>query len=83
MYIGPSLVDETHTSSVLYTHVHTAEAMPLIDHLGLTRQENFFGHSAPFHCFKGEYHGHQISVVTNGKDRKFGCDNVSKWLVSE
>ena len=68
----------------LIIHRLSGEAMPLIDHLGLTRQENFFGHQAPFHCFKGEFQGHQISVVTNGKDPKFKCDNVCimRYLIS-
>lgn len=50
--------------------------MPLIMHLGLTQQSNYFGHAAPFHCFNGEYKGLKLAIVTNGKDRKFGCDNV-------
>lgn len=52
--------------------------MPLITHLGLTQQSNYFGHTAPFHCFNGEYKGIKLAIVTNGKDRKFGCDNV-RW----
>ena len=52
--------------------------MPLIKHLGLTQQSNYFGHAAPFHCFNGEYKGYKLAIVTNGKDRKFGCDNV-RW----
>lgn len=52
--------------------------MPLITHLGLTQQSDYFGHAAPFHCFNGEYKGYKLAIVTNGKDRKFGCDNV-RW----
>lgn len=52
--------------------------MPLITHLGLTQQSNYFGHAAPFHCFNGEYKGLKLAIVTNGKDRMFGCDNV-RW----
>jgi len=52
--------------------------MPLITHLGLTQQSNYFGHAAPFHCFNGKYKGIKLAIVTNGKDRKFGCDNV-RW----
>lgn len=61
-------------------HTHTGEAMPLITHLGLTQEANYFGHAAPFHCFKGEYKGHQVAIVTNGKDPKFGCDNVRREI---
>lgn len=54
--------------------------MPLIEHLKLERQPNYFGHAAPFHCFSGEYSkggsSYKVSVVTNGKDRTYGCDNV-------
>lgn len=65
----------------IHTHTHTppkksGEAMPLITHLGLKQEANYFGHAAPFHCFKGEYKGHQVAIVTNGKDPTFGCDNV-------
>jgi hypothetical protein len=49
----------------------------MITHMGLQRQPGYFGHAAPFHCFTGDYKGHVVSVVTNGKDRKYGCDNVS------
>jgi hypothetical protein len=54
--------------------------MPLIARLGLKRQANYFGHAAPFHCFSGTYGkggaSYNVSVVTNGKDRTYGCDNV-------
>lgn len=54
--------------------------MPLIEHLKLERQANYFGHAAPFHCFSGEYSkggsSYKVSLVTNGKDRTYGCDNV-------
>ena len=56
--------------------------MPLITHLGLTQEANYFGHAAPFHCFKGEYKGHQVAIVTNGKDPKFGCDNVRRDIIN-
>lgn len=52
--------------------------MPLITQLGLNQQSNYFGHAAPFHCFNGEYKGCKLAIVTNGKDRKFGCDNVRR-----
>lgn len=65
----------------LHPHLHTTgEAMPMIEHLKLERQANYFGHAAPFHCFSGEYskggRSYKVSVVTNGKDRTYGCDNV-------
>ncbi|GAB5030143.1 Hypothetical protein NocV09_00202760 [Nannochloropsis oceanica] len=62
--------------SVVIIIAMEAEAMPLITHLGLTQQSNYFGHAAPFHCFNGKYKGYKLAIVTNGKDRKFGCDNV-------
>lgn len=58
------------------TFGNTGEAMPLITKLGLTQQSNYFGHAAPFHCFTGTYNNYNLAIVTNGKDRKFGCDNV-------
>lgn len=53
------------------------EAMPMIEAMNLQRQPNYFGHVAPFHCFTGDFKGRTVSVVTNGKDKKYGCDNVS------
>lgn len=63
---------------IAIAHPSTGEAMPLITQLGLKQKANYFGHAAPFHCFTGDYKGgpHKVSIVTNGKDPKFGCDNV-------
>ncbi len=61
--------------------------MPLIEKLGLERQADYFGHAAPFHCFSGSYDAkeegssYKVAVVTNGKDRTYGCDNVRTCVV--
>lgn len=65
--------------SVVVMVAMEGEAMPLIEQLGLERQANYFGHAAPFHCFSGTYKGGlKVAVVTNGKDRTYGCDNVRR-----
>jgi len=48
----------------------------MVNALGLQRQHGYFHHAAPFHCFEGDHEGHKITVVTNGKDKKYGVDNV-------
>lgn len=63
--------------SVVVMVAMEGEAMPLIEKLGLERQANYFGHAAPFHCFSGPYRDEfKVAVVTNGKDKTYGCDNV-------
>ena len=66
------------------------EASLLIEALQLTLQPHYFGHKAPFHVFQGSYNtkkgtgieeggdiqSHRISLITNGKDPVYGCDNV-------
>ena len=52
-----------------------AEARPLIDKLNLTKQLSLDS-SSQTELYSGEYKGCVINVVTNGKDKRFGVDNV-------
>lgn len=68
----------------------TAEASPLIERLGLVEDPGRFSAAAPSKCFSGSYQGAAISVVTNGKCRRFGVDQIgtvaaglSTWLSVE
>lgn len=59
--------------SVLVLVAMEAEAQPMIDHLGLKRNEALFPSHLPFHAFQGHYNAkHPITVVTNGKDAVYG-----------
>ena len=53
-----------------------AEAQPLIDHLDYLPA---ISSSFPNSChkiFSGLHNGYTVSIVTNGKDKKFGVDCV-------
>mmetsp|Transcript_4257 Transcript_4257/g.8886 ORF Transcript_4257/g.8886 Transcript_4257/m.8886 type:complete len:283 (-) Transcript_4257:226-1074(-) len=57
------------------------EAAPIVNHLGLESDENFFPPAAPFTAHRGVYgedENCQITVVTSGKDTVYGTgvDNV-------
>ncbi|CAM9560642.1 unnamed protein product [Discosporangium mesarthrocarpum] len=67
-----------------------AEANPMIKHLGLTEKTDQFPPKAPSKCFSGTYKESTVHVVTNGKCRRFGVDNIgtdsatlSTWLALE
>lgn len=55
-----------------------AEAKPLIEHLGLKRDHEFFSSTSPFQAFRGEHEECTLTVVTNGKDsvHSTNVDNV-------
>eukprot|EP00607_Mallomonas_marina_P010044 CAMPEP_0182419650 /NCGR_PEP_ID=MMETSP1167-20130531/4058_1 /TAXON_ID=2988 /ORGANISM="Mallomonas Sp, Strain CCMP3275" /LENGTH=231 /DNA_ID=CAMNT_0024594681 /DNA_START=197 /DNA_END=892 /DNA_ORIENTATION=- len=52
-----------------------AEAKPLIDKLKL-KNRSIVDTSAPCELYSGSYKGCAVTVVTNGKDKRFGVDNV-------
>ncbi|CAM9489627.1 unnamed protein product [Chrysoparadoxa australica] len=67
-----------------------AEAAPMIKRFGLELDENKFPASAPCQCYSGDYKGSKVHLVTNGKCKRFGCDEVgtvsaglSAWLTLE
>jgi len=53
------------------------EAKPFIEHLSLTKKEDFFPPQVPFLAFVGEHSGCHVTVVTHGKDKVYesGVDN--------
>ncbi|KAL7577536.1 hypothetical protein ACA910_015070 [Epithemia clementina (nom. ined.)] len=55
-----------------------AEAMPFVEHLGLTKDEGVFESHLPFLAFSGNYKDGKVTVITNGKDSVYqtGVDNV-------
>jgi 5'-methylthioadenosine nucleosidase len=52
-----------------------AEAQPLLTALSLSTVAPAIP-NAPFQIFQGAYKGTTVSVITNGKDKRFGVDNV-------
>eukprot|EP01035_Chromulina_nebulosa_P019788 gene19788-25728_t len=52
-----------------------AEAQHFLSELQLTPKESIYNNS-PFKIFTGFHNGAEVSVVTNGKDKTFGVDNV-------
>lgn len=53
-----------------------AEASVLIDHMShLSPVASTYPHS-PHKIVSGPHNGYTVSIVTNGKDPKFGVDNV-------
>ncbi|DBB01380.1 hypothetical protein WJX77_000982 [Trebouxia sp. C0004] len=61
--------------NVLITCAMTAEALPMVESLGLQPDEQF---ASPAPCFSwsGQHFGMQIHIVQNGKDREHSVDNV-------
>lgn len=53
----------------------TAEALPMVETLGLQPDEPF-APPAPSFSWSGEHHGLHIHIVQNGKDAEHGVDNV-------
>jgi 5'-methylthioadenosine nucleosidase len=52
-----------------------AEAMPLIEHLKLEKDPEYFPPQTPFHAWNGTYNDeHFVTVVTNGKDTVYSTD---------
>lgn len=62
-------------TNILVVIAMEAEARPLIDNLKLKKLPPLDS-TAPCELFSGEYKGCVIHVVTNGKDLRFGVDNV-------
>ena len=67
-----------------------SEAMPLVDTLGLKKQEGILPRGVPFECFTGKSGHKQISVVLGGSNTEHGVDNVGTlpaslmtWLAIE
>lgn len=54
----------------------SAEAAPLIERLSLVEDEAKFPPTTSSKCFTGTYQGAQINVVTNGKCKRFGVDQI-------
>lgn len=68
----------------------TAEANPLIERLALVEDTTKFPPAAPSKYFGGTYQGAAVHVVTNGKCKRFGVDQIgtvaaglSTWLSIE
>mmetsp|Transcript_1209 Transcript_1209/g.1554 ORF Transcript_1209/g.1554 Transcript_1209/m.1554 type:complete len:252 (+) Transcript_1209:34-789(+) len=66
------------------------EASPLIKELNLSLNKSIFHKNAPFNCYSGLYKGKNVCVVTNGRCKDYGVDNVgtvaagiSLWLAIE
>lgn len=61
--------------NVLVCIAMEAEALPLIEKLGLKRRERLC-EDAPCELYCGDFKDCIVNVVTNGKDRRLGVDNV-------
>eukprot|EP01041_Mallomonas_annulata_P000161 gene161-272_t len=77
---APEAISKKKTSNgtvrnVLVCIAMEAEALPLIERLNLKNLSSIDS-TAPCELYSGEYKGCTINVVTNGKDRRFGVDNV-------
>uniref|UniRef100_A0A7S2V4K5 Nucleoside phosphorylase domain-containing protein n=1 Tax=Fibrocapsa japonica TaxID=94617 RepID=A0A7S2V4K5_9STRA len=88
--LGASNANRTVIKTVLVNIAMEAEAAPLVEHLGLTKCEcngdesngdggqsaNILSGPMPAVVYEGEVNECKIFVVTNGKDPKYGVDNV-------
>lgn len=61
--------------NVLVCIAMEAEALPLIEKLGLKHRDRLC-EDAPSEWYSGEFKDCMVHVVTNGKDRRLGVDNV-------
>lgn len=59
-----------------YVGVHAAEAAPLIERLSLVEDKTKFPSTTSCRCYSGMYREVNISVVTNGKCKRFGVDQI-------
>ncbi|KAL3136321.1 hypothetical protein ABBQ38_005585 [Trebouxia sp. C0009 RCD-2024] len=76
---APTVVDEQAMhrpiKRVLLACAMTAEALPMVERLGL-QPDNVFASPAPCVSWSGEQFGLHIHLVQNGKDAEHGVDNV-------
>lgn len=66
---------ENDIDKILILIAMEAEAKPLLDTLKLNLLSTDIP-NAPFHLYQGIYKSKQITVVTNGKDKRHNVDNV-------